>query len=122
MKTAHTLESLSRIENPEEFSFAFRNFLDAFYAAPSVEYFVGKPAGTDRARNAYLAGAGEFLCNRHHLRRSEWMLDLADAALIADPPYFASAHPRTKAWLLAESPQEFRQRNVFVGADALSRA
>ena len=120
----HSLRSLSHIADPEEFSYTFRNFLDDFYAQPSVTALTERPDGLDRTRNAYLAATGDFLCNRYRLSKPSWLTptDDDDDPLVADPPYFASSFWKTRIWLLADSPQEFRQRNIFVGADALSRA
>lgn len=117
-----TLQSLSQIEDPEEFSFAFRNFLDAFYAHPAIEPLMEKPVGSDRTRNAYLAATCDYLCNKYLLPQPSWLTrsDLDDS-LVADPPYFASNYWKTRIWLLADSLQEFRQRNIFIGADSLSR-
>src|SRR5258708_10992438 len=120
----HSLESLSQLQDPEEFSFAFRNFMDDFDARPEVASLLARPAGPDRTRNAYLAATGDYLCNKFDLPKPEWLWIGGDddESLIADPPYFASSHWKTRVWLLADSPQEFRQRNIFIGADALSRA
>jgi len=37
-------------------------------------------------------------------------------------PWFASPGPALRATLLAESPAPFRERNLFVSANVLSRA
>jgi hypothetical protein len=120
---SRSLASLSQISDPEEFSYAFRNFLDAFYAEPSIAQLQAPPQGPDRTRNAYLAATADFLCNKYQLSKPPWLILSDDDSdpLVADPPYFASSHWKTRIWLLADSPQEFRQRNLFVGADALSR-
>ncbi len=118
----HTLQSLSHLPKGEEFSYAFRNFLDDFYACPEIGPLLEPPAGSDRTRNAYLAATGDFLCNKYVLPKPSWLLLRGgDDPLVADPPYFASSYWKMKVFLLADSPQEFRQRNLFVGADALSR-
>ena len=122
MNPMHTLLSLSLIENPEDFSFAFRNFLDGFYAQPDPARVSVRPAGTEQTRNADLAATADFLCNRHRLRKPEGLVPVdGDPSLVAGPPYFASSYYKTRVWLLADSPQEFRQRNIFIGADSLSR-
>ena len=119
----HTLLSLSLIEDAEGFSYAFRNFLDAFYAALNAEAFMQMPTGADLTRNAFLAGTGDFLCNKYDLLKLGWLLPGGEGdVLVAEPPYFASGFWKTRISLLADSPQEFRQRNIFVGADSLSRA
>jgi hypothetical protein len=80
------------------------------------------PSGPDRTRNAYLAATCDYLCNLYALPKPAWLaLSDDDDVLIADPPYFASTNWKTRVWLLADSPQEFRQRNIFIGADSLSR-
>jgi len=117
----HTIATLSSIDDPGDFSFAFRNFLDDFYAAPRVEALSERPASANRTRNAYLAATADYLCNRYDLAKPAWLWDGDDESLIADPPYFASENWKTRAWLLADSPQEFRQRNIFIGFDSLSR-
>lgn len=118
----HSIESLSQISDPEEFSYAYRNFLDGFYANPEGHRLQAQPVGTDRTRNAYLAATGDYLCNRFGLSKPSWLqLDRENDPFVADPPYFASSFWKTRIWLLVDSPQEFRQRNIFIGADALSR-
>src|SRR5215213_7523421 len=115
----HTLQSLSHIEDAEEFSFAFRNFLDDFYAGPQITVLAAPPEGADRTRNAYLAATCDYLCNKYRLPKPPWLTASdPDEKFIANPPYFASTYWKTRIWLLADSPQEFRQRNLFIGADA----
>lgn len=117
----HTLHSLSTLGDGEEFSFAFRNFLDAFYADADPSTLALPPAGNDGTRNAYLAATCDFLCNKFILPKPHWLINDSET-FVADPPYFASTFWKTRIWLLADSPQEFRQRNIFVGADSLTRA
>ncbi len=115
----YTVFKLSQMLSGEEFSFGFRNFLDEFYRRPSVDALREKPAGTDRNRNAYLAATTDFLCNKYGLKKPAW---LGDEGLVAEPPYFSSDNWKMRVFLLADSPQEFRQRDIFVSRDALARA
>jgi hypothetical protein len=69
--------------------------------------------------DAFLAAVAEHLCRRFALPIPAWVFE-PDRYLAR--PFFALAAPSFRATLLLESPLEFRSRNLFVTANALSRA
>jgi hypothetical protein len=110
----------------ESFDFCLRNFLDAFYAAPSAAALQSEPPALaeknprfGQIEDAYLAATAEWLA---------WKFDFQPPAWIFSParslrrPWFASQLAALRAVLLLESPAPFRSRNLFVSENALSRA
>jgi hypothetical protein len=75
---------------------------------------VGQPE-TD----AYLAALAEYLCRESGMHPPAWT---EQPAYYLKRPWFAGGLENLKAILLAESPTAFRRRNLFVSANALSRA
>jgi len=69
--------------------------------------------------DAYLAALTESLCQEAGLRPPAWT---QDPSYYLKQPWFAGGLENLKAILLAESPAAFRRRNLFVSANALSRA
>lgn len=61
----------------------------------------------------------ETLSQVHNLRAPSWVNHSCRKMPV---PYFAAKSPNMKAILLQESPAAFRVRNLFVSANALSRA
>lgn len=69
--------------------------------------------------DAYLAALAESLCREVGMRPPAWT---ENPAYYLKRPWFAGGLDSLKAILLAESPAAFRRRNLFVSANALSRA
>jgi len=69
--------------------------------------------------NAYWAAMVETLCREAGLRPPDWT---ESPRCYLHRPWFAGALENLKAILLAESPVAFRRRNLFVSANALTRA
>ena len=69
--------------------------------------------------NAYLAAVAETLCREASLPPPDWT-DTPPCFL--HRPWFAGGFETLKALLLVESPVAFRRRNLFVSANALTRA
>jgi len=69
--------------------------------------------------NAYLAAVAETLCREASLPPPGWT---ESPLCYLHRPWFAGGFETLKAILLAESPVAFRRRNLFVSANALSRA
>ena len=69
--------------------------------------------------NAYWAAMAETLCREAGLAPPAWT---ESPRCFLSRPWFAGGMESLKAVLLAESPVAFRRRNLFVSADALSRA
>ncbi|MBU6343481.1 MAG: hypothetical protein KGS48_18430 [Bacteroidetes bacterium] len=118
-------QSMAGITEREDFSYALRNFLDRFYSEPCVEQLQDEPVllteilQDDGLADAYLASAAALLCQKHNLPQPAWV---DRECRIKKIPWFAAKSPNLKAILLQESPAAFRVRNIFVSANALSRA
>ena len=69
--------------------------------------------------NAYLAAVAETLCLEASLRPPVWT---DSPPCFLHRPWFAGGFETLKALLLVESPVAFRRRNLFVSANALTRA
>jgi len=76
-------------------------------------------SATHAETNAYLASVAETLCREAGLRPPAWS---ESPQCYLSRPWFAGGLESLKAILLAESPVAFRRRNLFVSANALSRA
>ncbi len=110
----------------DSFDRCLANFLDEFYAAPHAAAFVDTPAllaphlgDTGRVQDAYLAATAEELARRFNLPQPGWTL--GEVRLLRRP-WFATPLAALRVVLLLESPPAFRSRNLFVSANALSRA
>ena len=69
--------------------------------------------------NAYLAAVAETLCREASLPPPAWT---ESPLCYLHRPWFAGGLETLKAILLVESPVPFRRRNLFVSANALTRA
>lgn len=106
-------------------TYALRDFLDGFYAAPSREKIRDEPARLaltlrdDGLADAYLAAVCDHLCREYQLAEPEW---IKQADRVLHTPYFAAKTHGLRMIYLQESPTAFKRRNIFVSANALSRA
>ncbi len=60
--------------------------------------------------DAFLAAQVEFFCRRAGVRPPRWT---RDPAYVLDEPWFSAPSPRLRAHLLLDTPDEFRNHNVF---------
>jgi hypothetical protein len=108
-----------------EFSFHFADFLDQFYlerrAAMLAEepFRLAKILDDGDVADAYLAAAAVALARVIQVDPPAWAWQENRKLR---KPWFASTGPAIRATLLAESPAPFRERNLFVSANALTRA
>ena len=112
----------------EAFGLAMRNFLDVFYATtktrrarllaeePEMLRPVLKDGGV---ADAYLAALANYLASQFKIKPPLWA---HTAHRLPDKPWFALSHPDARVWLITQSPAAFRERNLFISADALTRA
>lgn len=119
----------SRAGGEEAFSFALRNFLDGFYAARKLERraLLSEEPGSLRAAladggvaDAYLAALANYLSDSCRIARPAWSAVASER--YPDSPWFALSSPNARIWLLTQSPAAFRERNLFISRDALTRA
>ena len=109
----------------EAFDSCLANFLDEFYDAPAAILLMDVPpmlaprfGEPGRVQDAYLAAAAEELARAHRFVIPVWVDD--DARKL-HRPWFASPLAAVRTVLLLESPPAFRQRNLFVSENALTR-
>jgi hypothetical protein len=110
----------------DSFDRCLSNFLDEFYAAPSAEALAAIPpllapalGDIGRVQDAYLAATAEELARANRFRSPAWTS--AEERRL-HRPWFASSLAALRAVLILESPAAFRSRNLFVSANALTRA
>ncbi|KIL37331.1 hypothetical protein SD71_01185 [Cohnella kolymensis] len=106
-----------------DFSFAWRIFLDRFYASTKEQrsdLIRTAPECLDDPRHlSYCAAGIHKLCREYSLDLPEWV---SDKSLILDEPYFPGASTDLlKLVCLVESPPEFKMRNIFTTDNVLTR-
>jgi hypothetical protein len=121
-----SLAEVARIALQEgSLSFALRDFLDGFYADVNLQKLSEEPQHISAAlddngfADAYLAAVCDHLCRLYALPKPNWIF--APGRILQRPHFAAKTYGLTMV-LLQESPPAFRERNIFVSANALSRA
>jgi hypothetical protein len=122
-------ESLAEVaewsSTSREFEYHFADFLDQFYLERRPEMLNEEPRRLkelikdDGVADAYLAATAVSLARLIGVVPPRWAW-AEDRKLKS--PWFAHPGPNVRAMLLAESPAPFRERNLFVSENALSRA
>lgn len=124
-RIASLQEVAGAVREGEKLRDPLRDFLDGFYADPRPERLAEEPPLLAGALNdggfadAYLAAVGDHLSRRHRLPRPAWV---NGPARVLKHPYFAAKTHALRMIYLQESPSAFRERNIFVSANTLSRA
>jgi hypothetical protein len=109
----------------EHFDICVRNFLDEFKENPILASLEAEPLRLKdlfekgALYDAYLAAVAESLSTEYEIPTPAWAW-AEDRKLRR--PWFALPWAGMRAILLLESPAAFRSRNLFVSANALSRA
>lgn len=122
----HSLEDLATLTaNGEDFSFLLGDFLDGFYRQPKPEALTTEPPllashhPEGSVLDAFLAATAHALANRQGWPGPAWAFG---ETRYLHRPFFPIRAAAFRATLLLESPPPFRSRNLFVTANALSRA
>ncbi len=112
-------------DNRRAFAYAVSEFLDEFRLQRAAGMLAVEPArlaprydGGD-VGDAYLAAVAVSLAREIRVAPPAWAWH--DSRKLRRP-WFAHPGAVLRATLLAESPGPFRERNLFVSANALSRA
>lgn len=120
-----SLREVAEIARSEKnFSYPLRDFLDGFYADPKPEKISEAPpllinfVNDEGLADAYLAAVCDQLCRRYRFQRPSWIKGSGRAL---KKPYFAAKTHGLRMIYLQESPSAFRERNIFVSANTLSR-
>jgi len=101
------------------------DFLDQFYLERRAEMLAEEPAVLEGSieeggvADAYLAATAIHLARLIRSLPPAWAWN---SKRKLHCPWFASRGSAVRATLLAESPAPFRERNLFVSENALSRA
>lgn len=104
----------------ESADLSLRNFLDEFYRQPRFEMLLEEPPKTGVAvTDCYLAAAADELGFHYFGREPAWA---ARADRHLEQPHFGFTTPLGRAYALISTPSAFRERNLFIGEDALKRA
>ena len=126
MRPANVAEVAELAANGESFDRSLAEFLDEFYAHPRAAALELRPAllapirgESGRVEDAYLAATTDELAREFDLPLPGWVNEDARKLRV---PWFASTLAGLRAVLILESPPGFRSRNLFVSANALSRA
>ncbi len=118
-------DSLRVVKDCDGFHYAIANFLDRFKNDPTPAMVSEEPAILREIlddcglADAYAAAAAAHLCQLHGIPFPSWV-DKKSRRM--DSPWFAAKSHNLRMILLQESPAAFRVRNLFVSANALSRA
>ncbi|MEI9895389.1 MAG: hypothetical protein WDN28_16245 [Chthoniobacter sp.] len=97
-----------------------RNFLDEFYREPRLEMLLEEPPMTGApVTDCYLAAAADELGTIFFGRVPRWA---NQASRTLEQPHFGFSTPLGRAYALIATPGPFRERNLFIGEDALKRA
>ncbi|MBL9178144.1 MAG: hypothetical protein JNM65_08770 [Verrucomicrobiaceae bacterium] len=118
-------ECVAKVTSTRGFGYAVRDFLDQFRHEPDMRLITEEPPllssilKDEGVADAYLASVAATLAHEQGLPAPDWA---KGSARSLEKPFFAAKTPKLKAVLLQESPVEFRIRNIFVSANALSRA
>ena len=108
-----------------DFYLQLGDFLDAFYKAPDSEKAAMlSDAPEDMPKPEYvpfLASTAHKLADDFELQIPEWVFEKR-CYLPGTKPHFAcNAKGNLRLWFMRNSPQEFKQRNLFVDENVLMR-
>ncbi|EDY19237.1 conserved hypothetical protein [Chthoniobacter flavus Ellin428] len=113
-------EVAERILAGSSAGFALRNFLDEFYLEPRLEMLLEEPPKTGvRVTDCYLAATADELGTTFFGKVPRWA---SSSERTLEEPHFGFNTPLGRAYALIATPGPFRQRNLFIGEDALKRA
>ncbi|UIJ79111.1 hypothetical protein [Rhizobium leguminosarum] len=101
-------------------------FLDEFYLTfpdhITMQAMIDAPPALtgDLFDDSYIGAVGEHLALRWRLNVPQWVNQ--DGRMGSDQPRFEPEMPELRSILFIESPDAFRRRNIFTGAEPLQRA
>lgn len=120
-----TLADVAATARTYGLSLPLRDFLDGFYENPRPTALADEPpllAATlhdDGFADTYLAAVCDHLCRENRFPCPVWV-ERPERRL--SKPWFAARTHGLRMIHLQESPPAFRERDIFVSANALSRA
>jgi hypothetical protein len=117
--------AFSDIQHRDQFECAWRDFSQQFHETPDLELIYDEPEllavklQDDGLADALLASMAAYFCQVYSLKQPSWP---DQKPRIKKDPWFAAESPELRNLYLRKSPAAFRVRNLFVSANALSRA
>jgi hypothetical protein len=108
----------------DAFTWMLPNFLDGFYHQPDSALLEEEPPlVTGRMEqgeviDAYVAATAETLARQFRFPVPKWVFG---AGRICEEPFFTMHTPAGRAFVLAYTPAAFKNRQLFVGVEPLSR-
>lgn len=118
-------EAMNEVSSKNDFSYAVRDFVDRFRSSGEVHLLKDEPELLSPrlcdggVADAWVAALAESLARENGYSAPAWAYS---SVRTLSKPWFAASSPAMRAILLQESPAAFRVRNLFVSANALSRA
>lgn len=113
------------IQNHDEFKCAWKDFAQNFHESPNIILIEDEPEllanrlQDDGLADAFPASIAAYLCQFYALKQPSWP---DQKARIKKDPWFAENTPEMRNLYLRTSPAAFSVLNLFVSANALSRA
>lgn len=117
-RIASLSEVALRTNEGNEFGYCLADFLDGFYPHPTEAAVKQEPTTISPYYDSYLAAVADDCCRRYHWRLPKWCLE---KSRFLKEPFFAAKTHALRMLYLMDSPAAFRERNIFVSANALSR-
>lgn len=111
-------EVAQRTNEGHEFGHCLADFLDGFYPKPSEAAIDEEPEKISLYNDSYLSAVADDCCRRYHWTLPRWCIQ--QERFLKDPFFAAKTHALRMLYLM-DSPAAFRERNIFVSANALSR-
>ena len=126
MRPATLAEAASRLRRGEPIEKALAEFLDAFYSARDSDsanaMLIDEPEETGDAKSDALLGAvADYLAIQFTGKRPpKWASQ--PKRILAEPLFTSQSQaPAMKAWLVHNSPAEFKSHNIFTESHPLRR-
>lgn len=123
-RIASLVEVAALTKQEGDFSVLLRDFLDGFYSDPQREKVMEEPEllcevlHDGGVADAYIAAVCDQLCRQNRFTRPAW---IKQPTRFLKYPYFAAKTHGLRMIYLQESPSSFKERNLFVSANALFR-
>jgi len=123
-----TIKQLTNLisKDIDQFEHYKSSFLDEFYSSSTADQCAMIAEEPDPSYKnlpkrilPFLAGMVEKLCRDHDLTCPDWIFD--NRYYLDKPNFWLDARGNLRLLLLAETPVEFKIRNVFTTANTLDR-
>ncbi|MFZ4115898.1 MAG: hypothetical protein ACOYK6_04130 [Chthoniobacterales bacterium] len=117
-RIASLSEVAQRTNEGHEFGHCLADFLDGFYPEPHKAAIDEEPEKISPYYDSYLAAVADDCCRRYRWLLPRWCIKEERFLKV---PFFAAKTHNLRMLYLMDSPAAFRERNIFVSPNALSR-